>query len=283
MIGSLAALALLSPAPEADNGPWRQLIDFTPTAERPDGTSLFLREADMLPQGTPRSWDSRTARHLWVNHGVVVGGQAWVVIDSTFNCSGGSVMHTVRAFDSEGRLLGEAHPNESVRSVPHSAEHMLWDAVCMGSPYLYEKPIVATLTDATADAATGEGLTEPTDELLWDVDYDGQADIIRIHMLPHSMRHDVEFILARDPARPISAVIAEQPPAGPLVERRIRPLERDRYLTACEMNQGQDVQPCDPDYPLAQRGVEVVTEGHPTFLVWLVNGQPHVARLPMAD
>jgi hypothetical protein len=26
-----------------------------------------------------------------------------------------------------------------------------------------------------------------------------------------------------------------------------------------------------------------VTEGRPTILVWLVSGEPHVARLPMAD
>ncbi|MBA4001157.1 hypothetical protein [Brevundimonas sp.] len=283
MIAWLAALALLSPAPEAGDGPWRQLIDFNPTAERPDGTSVFLRQADMLPQGTPRSWETRTARHVWVNHGAVVGGQAWTVIDSAFNCAGGSVMQTVRTFDAGGRLLGEAHPNEDVRSVPHSAEHMVWDAVCMGSPYLYDKPVVATLAEATADAATGDGLAPLTDELQWDVDHDGQADIIRIHMRPHSMRHDVEFILARDPTRPVNVITAEQPPTGPLVQRGIRPLERDRYLIVCEMDQGADSQPCEAAYPFVQRGVEVVAEGQPTILVWLVSGEPHVARLPAAE
>lgn len=283
MIAWLAALALLSPAPEADDGAWRQLIDFNPTAEQPNGTSLFLLEADMLPQGTPRSWDTRTARHLRVNHGAVVGSQAWTVIDSAFDCAGGAVTQTVRAYDAGGRLLGQAEPNEDSHPVPHSAEHMVWDAVCMGSPYLYDKPVVSTLADATADAATGDGLTEPADQLQWDVDYDGQPDIIRIHMRPHSMRHDVEFILAKDPTRPINVITAEQPPTGPLVERRIRPLERDRYLTACAMDQGADVTPCGAGYRFVQRGVEVVTEGHPTIIVWLVNGEPHVARLPLAD
>ncbi|GAD60463.1 hypothetical protein IWC96_03190 [Brevundimonas sp. BAL450] len=283
MIGLFAALALLSPAPEAGDGPWRQLIDFNPTAERPDGVSLFLRQADMLPQGTPRSWETRMARHVWVNHGAVVGGQAWTVIDSAFDCAGGGVTQTVRAYDAQGRLLGEAQPNEDTRPVPHSAEHMVWDAVCMGSPYLYDKPVVATLAEATADAATGDGLAALTDELQWDVDYDGQADIIRIHMRPHSMRHDVEFILARDPTRPITVITAEQPPTGPLVQRGIRRLERDRYLTACAMDQGADVQPCEAAYPFVQRGVEVVAEGQPTILVWLVSGEPHVARLPAAE
>jgi hypothetical protein len=283
MIAFFAALALLSPAPEAGDGPWRQLIDFNPTAERPDGTSLFLLEADMLPQGTPRSWEIRTARHVWVNHGAIVGGQAWTVIDSAFDCSGGSVTRTVRVLDAEGRLLGEANPNEEEYSVPHSAGHMVWDAVCMGSPYLYDKPLVATLAEATADAATGEGLAEPADQLQWDVDYDGQPDIIRIAMRPHSMRHDVEFILAKDPTRPINVITAEQPPTGPLVERRIRPLDRDRYLIACTMDQGVEVQPCEAAYPFVQRGVEVVAEGQPTIIVWLEAGEPHVARLPTAD
>lgn len=283
MIAWLAALALLSPAPEAGDGPWRQLIDFNPTAEQPDGTSLFLLEADMLPQGTPRSWDTRTARHVWVNHGAVVGGQAYTVIDSAFDCAGGGLTRTVRAYDAGGRLLGQAEPNEDSHAVPHSAEHMVWDAVCMGSPYLYDKPVVSTLADATADAATGEGLAELTDQLQWDVDYDGQADIIRIHMRPHSMRHDVEFILAKDPTRPINVITAEQPPTGPLVERRIRPLERDRYVITCAMDQGRDIEPCVAGYPFVQRGVEVVTEGQPTIIVWLVNGAPHVARLPAAD
>ena len=143
--------------------------------------------------------------------------------------------------------------------------------------------MVSTLADATDGAATGEGLAEPTSEVQWDVDYDGQPDIIRIAMRPHSMRHDVEFILAKDPTRPINVVTAEQPPTGPLVERRIRPLERDRYMVACAMDQGRDVEPCAAGYPFVQRGVEVVTEGHPTIIVWLVSGEPHVARLPMTN
>lgn len=283
MIALFAVLALMSPASEAGEGPWRQLIDFNPTAERPDGTSLFLREADMLPEGAPRRRESRSARYVWVNHGAVTGNQAITIVDSTLDCDGAVLMQTVRVLDGEGRLLGAAEVNEQTFAIPHSAESLIADSVCMGSPYLYDKPVVGTLAEATADAATGEGLAEPSGELQWDVDYDGQPDIIRIAMRPHSMRHDVEFILAKDPTRPINVITAEQPPTGPLVERRIRPLERDRYLTACDMNQGEDVEPCEPGYPLVQRGVEVVTEGHPTILVWLVNGEPHVARLPMAE
>jgi len=79
----LAALALLVPAPDPQEGPWRQLIDFTPTAERPDGTSLFLLEADMLPQGSPARRDERPVRYLWVNHGTVVGDQAVTLVTTS--------------------------------------------------------------------------------------------------------------------------------------------------------------------------------------------------------
>ena len=283
MISMLAALALLVPAPDPQEGPWRQLIDFTPTAERPDGTSLFLLEADMLPQGSPARRDERPVRYLWVNHGTVVGDQAVTLVTGTTDCDGSIRMQTVQVFDASGRLLGEAAVDETVHGIPHSAEGLITDAVCRGSPYLYDKPVVPTLAEATADAATGEGLAEPGDSVRWDVDYDGQDDIIRIAMRPHSHRHDVEFILARDLSRAINVVAAHQPPTGPLVERRIRPLNRDRYLTACDRVEGRDVEPCVARYPLVQRGVEVVTEGRPTILVWLVSGEPHVARLPMAD
>lgn len=283
MLGVLAALALVVPAADPRDGPWRQLIDFTSTAERPDGTSLFLLEADMLPEGSPARREEHPVRYLWVDHGAVVGDQAVTLITGTTDCDGSIRMQQVQVFDAEGRMLGEATIDEVVHAIPHSAESLITDAVCRGSPYLYDKPVVATLAEATADAATGEGLAEPGDSVRWDVDYDGQDDIVRIQMRPHSMRHDVEFILAKDPTRPINVVTAHQPPTGPLAERRIRPLERGRYLTACDMAEGRDIEPCVARYPLVQRGVEVVTEGHPTILVWLINGEPHIARLPRAD
>lgn len=279
MIGLIAAVSLALPGAAPGDGQWRQLIDFNPTAEYPDGASLFLLESDMLPEGAPRSREVRRARQLWVRHGAVVGEQARATIDAEIDCAAGMTLRTVQVHDSRGRLLGQARPEEGVHPVPHSAEHLVFDAVCMGSPYLYLKPVVASVAEATAHAVIKEG-PEPSATLQWDVDYDGQPDIIRIQMRPHSMRHDVEFILARDPTRPINVVTAHQPPTGPLVERRIRPLDRDRYLIACRMVEGTDVDSCTPEYPLVQRGVEVVTDGHPTILVWLVSGKPQVARLP---
>ncbi|MFW2342025.1 hypothetical protein [Brevundimonas sp.] len=283
MISVLAALALLVPAPEPQDGPWRQLIDFTPTAEQPDGASLFLLEADMLPQGSPARRDARPVRYLWVNHGAVIGDQAVTLVTGTTDCDGEIRMQQVQVFTAAGRMLGEATVDEAVYAIPHSAESLISDAVCTGSPYLYDKPVVATLAEATAGAASSAGLGTPADAVRWDVDYDGQDDIVSIAMRPHSYRHDVEFVLAKTPNRSLNVVTAEQRPTGPLLERRIRPLERDRYLTACDMDEGEDVAPCVARYPLVQRGVEVVTEGQPTILVWLVNGEPRVARLPVAD
>ena len=283
MISVLAALALLVPAPDPQDGPWRQLINFVPTAEQPDGTSLFLLEADMLPQGSPARREERPVRYLWVNHGAVVGDQAVTLVTGTTDCDGEIRMQQVQVFDAEGRMLGEATIDEVVHAIPHSAESLISDAVCRGSPYLYDKPVIATRAEATAGAGSSAALSAPADAVRWDVDYDGQDDIVSIAMRPHSYRHDVEFVLAKTPNRSLNVITADQLPTGPLAERRIRPLERDRYLTACDMNEGADVAPCVARYPLVQRGVEVVTEGQPPILVWLVNGEPHVARLPMTE
>jgi hypothetical protein len=283
MISVLAALALLVPAPDPQDGPWRQLIDFVPTAERPDGTSLFLLEADMLPQGSPARRTPHSVRYLWVNHGAVVGDQAVTLVTGTTDCDGQIRMQQVQVFDAAGRMLGQASVDEAVYAIPHSAESLISDAVCRGSPYLYDKPVVATRAEATAPAGSSAALPEPADAVRWDVDCDGQDDFVSIAMRPHSYRHDVEFVLAKTPNRSLNVITANQLATGPLAERRIRPLQRDRYLTACDMVEGRDVEPCVARYPLVQRGVEVVTEGQPTILVWLVSGEPHVARLPTAE
>ena len=192
-------------------------------------------------------------------------------------------MQQVQVFDAAGLMLGRASVDEAVYAIPHSAESLISDAVCRGSPYLYDKPVVATRAEATAPAGSSAALPEPADAVRWDVDYDGQDDFISIAMRPHSYRHDVEFVLAKTPNRSLNVITANQLATGPLAERRIRPLQRDRYLTACDMVEGRDVEPCVARYPLVQRGVEVVTEGQPTILVWLVSGEPHVARLPTAE
>jgi hypothetical protein len=287
MIALLAALALSGSVTAADvstgspDGPWRQIIRFEPTEANPDGTSVWVTEDSLLAPDAGRSSDVRPARELWVVHGAVTGGQAYVIKSNRYDCDAGDI-HTdrVEAFTREGGLLGVAGPNpEPGYGMPHSAEAEVSWAVCRDSERARRGATAPAVAQAIALAGP-DTTAPPTASLSFDVDYDGQDDHIRIAMRPHSMRHDVEFALSSRPARSLNVVVAEQPPSGPLVERLIRPLERDRYLIACRMDQGHDVSPCVPEYVLAQRGVEVVTPGHPTIIVWLTMGERSVARLP---
>lgn len=286
MIAWLAVLPLVAvppatPPAAATDGPWRQLIRFEPTAEHPDGTSLWINERAVLPPDGPSTREVREVKELWVAHGAVVGGQAYVVKTNRYDCDQGSI-HTgrVEAFARDGHLLGAAEPvGEPGYIQTHSAEAEVERAVCTGSRIAARGATAGTVAEAAALAGP-ERVVDPASVARLDFDYDGQEDVVRIDMRPHSMRHDVEFIPAVPGNRGINVVTAHQPPTGPLVQRLIRPLERDRYLIACRMEDGRDVAPCVPDYVLAQRGVEVVTPGQPTVIVWLTQGEPHVARLP---
>lgn len=286
MIAWLAALALTAVASETPpttttEGPWRQLIRFAPSAERPDGISLWISEGAVLPPDGPSTRDIRAVKELWVAHGTLTGGQAYVVKSNRYDCSGG-VIHTdrIETFGRDGRLLGDAGPVADPDYIQtHSAEAEVERAVCTGSRIAARGAVATTLADAIAEGGP-EREVELAPSLQYDVDYDGQPDTVSIAMRPHSMRHDVEFVLASQANRTINVITAEQPATGPLVQRLIRPLERDRYLIACRMNEGRDVAPCVPEYVLAQRGVEVVAPGQPTIIVWLTMGEPSVARLP---
>lgn len=282
MLSLVAALSLLSVPPlDEPAGPWRQLIRFQPDETYQDGASLWINEGAVLPPEGPRSRETRRARELWVVHGATVGDQAYVIKTNRFDCAEGLIYtDRVAAYDRAGRLLGEGiQSGEPSYPQTHSAEAESYHAVCSGSRIAEAGALAETTSEAVALAGPGREVQTST-ELRHDVDYDEQDDTIRIAMRPHSMRHDVEIVLAKQANRPINIIAAEQPPTGPLVQRRIRPLERDRYLIACEMKDGRDVAPCRPDYVLVQRGVEVVTPGQPTILVWLAMGEPHVARLP---
>ncbi|RZJ16877.1 MAG: hypothetical protein EON91_11455 [Brevundimonas sp.] len=286
MIAWLAAFALTAAASEAaptitTEGPWRQLIRFEPTLHRPDGISLWISEGAVLPPDGPATRNVRAVKELWVAHGAITGGQAFVVRTNRYDCGGGAI-HTdrIEVFGRDGRLLGDAGPVAEPEYIQtHSAEAEVERAVCTGSRIAARGAVAPTLTDAVARMGA-EREVEAGQTLHFDVDYDGQPDTVSIAMRPHSMRHDVEFVLASQANRTINVVTAEQPATGPLVQRLIRPLERDRYLIACRMSEGRDVTPCVSDYPLVQRGVEVVTPGQPTVIVWLAEGEPHVARLP---
>ena len=278
---AVAALGLQTPRAAATDGPWRRLIHFEPTAQSPDGVSLWVSEDAVLPPDGPSTREVRTVKELWVAQGAVVGGQAYVVKSNRYDCGEGSI-HTdrVEAFARDGRLLGAAGPAADPDYIQtHSAEAEVERAVCSGSRIAARGAVAETVADAAALAGP-ERAVEPAMTARLDFDYDGREDVVRIDMRPHSMRHDVEFIAAVPGNRGINVVTAHQPPTGPLVQRLIRPLERDNYLIACRMEEGRDVLPCTPDYVLAQRGVEVVTPNQPTIIVWLTEGEPHVARLP---
>lgn len=286
MIAWLAALALTTAASQTPptasiEGPWRQIIRFQPSAEYPDGSSLWISEDALLAPDAPSTRETRPVQELWVSEGAITGGQAYVLKSTRYDCAEGSIFtDKVEVFARDGRRLGATGPAvEPGYTQTHSAEAEIERALCAHSRLARQGAVAATVADAVAQAGP-ERTIEAVQTLQFDVDYDGQPDTVSIAMRPHSMRHDVEFVLAKQANRTINVVTAEQPPTGPLVQRLIRPLERDRYLIACRMEDGHDVAPCVPDYPLVQRGVEVVTPGQPTIIVWLAEDKPQVARLP---
>lgn len=283
MLSLLAALSLSSAALAYDDptGPWRQLIRFQPSETYQDGISLWVTDAAVLPPEGPRSRDTREAQDLWVAHGAAVGGQAYVIKTNRYDCADGAIYtDRVAAYGRDGRFIAAGiQSGEPGYPQTHSAEAEAYYAICSGSRIAAAGALAKTTAEAVAVEGPGREIETAT-ELRYDVDYDGEDDTIRISMRPHSMRHDVEIVLAKQANRPINIIAAQQPPTGPLVHRKIRPLERDRYLIACMMEDGRDVAPCQADYVLAQRGVEIVTPDQPTILVWLTLGEPHVARLP---
>ncbi|MDQ8027692.1 MAG: hypothetical protein REJ23_03125 [Brevundimonas sp.] len=279
----LTLIALLGLSPEGqDQGPWRELIRFEATAEHPDGASLWITDAAVIAPDGPARRDVREASELWVVHGQTVGAQAYTVVTRRYDCSESEMFaDKASAFTRDGRLLGSSSPtSEPDYPQTHSAEAEAFDAVCTGSRRAARGRIVSTTAEAVAGAAEAE-LAEATEMVSVDLDYDGVPDTVRIAMRPHSQRHDVEIVLARQPNRTINVVAMEQPPAGPIVERRLRPVERDRYVTACRMTDGRDQTPCRAEYRLVQRGVEIVSAGYPSVLVWLEDAEPKVARLPL--
>lgn len=279
----LTLVALLGLSPEGqEEGAWRQLIRFEATAEQSDGVSLWVTDAAVLPPDGPERRDARRAQELWVVHGRTVGDQAYTIVTRRYECSQSAMfVENVTTFTRDGRRLGGAGPlSEPEFRQTHSAEAEAFDAVCSGSRLAARGQVAGSIADAVAQSSSVAD-PEASTEVVLDVDYDGDPDTIRLAIRPHSHRHDVEIVLARQPNRVINIVAVEQPASGPIVERGLRPVERDRYVTACRMNDGRDETPCRTEFRLVQRGVEVVAPDQPSVLVWLEEGEPQVARLPM--
>lgn len=281
MLTVSAAVIALAAGGATYDGPWRQLIRFQATDEQPDGASLWISDASLLGTDASARRDVRTAEELWVVHGATVEEQAYTIQSKRYDCARGEIFtDAVEVFARDGRRLGGtgSQPEPGYPQV-HSAEAQAFDAVCSTSQRAARGARVLTTAAAVEEAGAGRAI-EPVESLSIDMDHDGEADTVRVALRPHSFRHDVEIVLASRANRTINVVVAEQPPTGPIVTRGLRPVERDRYLIACNMADGRDVDPCEIDYPLMQGGVEVAAPGQPSFLVWLDGDQTQVARLP---
>lgn len=280
MLLTLMALLWLNPESQSD-GPWRQLIDFVATEDARNGVSLWVANDAVLAPESPARRDVSQVEELWVAEGRTVGGQAYTIIRRRYECGESAMfVEDVAAFTRTGRLLASTGPSpEPDYPQSHSAEAEAFDAVCTGSRRAARGRVIDTTAEAVADSRE-DLLPEPTAQVSLDLDYDGAPDTVRIAMRPHGHRHDVEIVLAKAPNRTMNVVAVEQPATGPLVERGLRPVERDRYVTACRMTDGRDEPPCRAEYRLVQQGVEIVAPGQSSVLVWLEAGEPKVARLP---
>lgn len=281
MLALLIALVIIPGADGPAGGPWRELIRFEPTAERRDGVSLWLTDSAVLPADASARRDVRAAQELWVVHGATVGGQAFTIISKRYDCDRGDIFtDAVSTYARDGRLLATV----GARSEPdypqtHSAEFEAYRAVCMSSQRAARGDRVASTLEAV-QRVTGQSDPAAAGAMQMDLDYDGLPDTVSLAMRPHSLRHDLEIVLGARANRTLNIVVAQQPSRGPIVQRALRPVERDRYVTACRVVDGRDVDPCRTDYPLVQRGVEIVADGQPSYLVWLEAGEPQVVRLP---
>lgn len=114
-----------------------------------------------------------------------------------------------------------------------------------------------------------------------DFDGDGVEDSARVGMRPHSMRHDLDFILN---GQGHSVIAAAQPNRGALVHRGARLAPPGAYAIACERHDGEDVAPCAPaEVVLAHPGVDLYAPGGLRVLVWRDGEAFRVARLAEPD
>ncbi|QIL02437.1 hypothetical protein G7078_06290 [Sphingomonas sinipercae] len=121
---------------------------------------------------------------------------------------------------------------------------------------------------------------EPQTEISLDLDNDGSMDRASVHMRPHSMRLDVEIVLGKQTNRTINLIALQQPPNGPLVYAKLRPVAPGRYTYECKVSSNHDTQPCRAGVvETSTDSIEVVTPDQPNLLIWLEDGKPQVARL----
>ncbi|TFI59349.1 hypothetical protein E2493_05800 [Sphingomonas parva] len=278
-----------NPAAEAlaTTAGWRQMIRYEPRTDREAGASLWINEEAIIGDGAPRETGRKPVRELWINHGAArVAGQAITLQLNTYNCGseGGMRRGPTAAFTEDLRQLAFVDRIGEVEPVlPHSAEIDIARVLCTSNVLAKRGRTAATVAEVIAAEAPQPAATEPAQSLAADLDADGKAERLSVHMRPHSMRLDVEIVFGAEGKAPVNLIAVEQPPSGPLVEAKLRAAAPNAYLYACEREENRDAAPCAPGEAKAFRGgVEIVTPGQPSLLLWIDDGRPRIVRLPTA-
>jgi hypothetical protein len=142
---------------------------------------------------------------------------------------------------------------------------------------VYALLLLAVSTPLLQAAAKQE---ESSTSIRADLDGDGRDDMASVHMVPHSMRFDVEIVLAKQPTRPINVIAVEQPPTGPLVYAKLRKALPGRYAFACTRIDNRDSAPCEPGLLQSlNAGVEVITPGQSNLLIIVQGTSARTVRL----
>lgn len=289
----LAAIACIAPPAYAetaaadDPGPWRRVTHTMPAGA--SGHTVWMEEAAIVdPEGEAPS-GKVAVRELTLYHGDTrVAGRAYAIARNVYECSEGfKLPGPVTVYDAAGTPLATAvnEGGERVPPIPHSITNEVWQAVCRNGGAVSRNPSAETIEAAIAhdDPAPFPDM-EPARVIGIDIDRDERLDRASIHMRPHSHRHDVEIFFADEPERALTIVAAAQPPTGPLVERLIRAAAPGAYVYDCLIDaEGEPAEPCAPGVAHAGRGgIEIVTPGHPSILVYDPQYDRAPVRLPMA-
>lgn len=274
---------------EAPSGPWRQIIRYTPSEGRGGGISLWINEAAIVPEGAPAPFRRREAREtyeLWINHGNKwLPGQRYRIERNRYNCGESDMIRVVQAaFNQDGaRTATVVGSGERIPLIPHSAEHAVGRAVCDAGTVARRGAQAPSLAEALDADPPGPAPAPAAETLSVDLDGDGAPERLDAQMRPHSMRIDVEIVPSRAPNRPLNVIAVAQLPTGPLAESKLRYIPPNTYFYACERVENRDVEPCQPGLANVRLGgVEVVTPGQPSLLLWLEGAEPKIVRLPPA-
>jgi hypothetical protein len=273
-------------AGEAAAGPWRQLIRYQPREGRDSGISLWVDEASIVPAGAEppmRTRSPREAWELWINHGAgIVAGQRYRIVRTRHNCGESDMVRLGEAaYAADGtQLAAAAGDGARIPVIPHSAETVVRQAVCDDGTVARRRRTAATVAEAVSADPAGPEPAQPRTTLSLDLDADGRPEPLRVAILSPSMRVDIAGVPGAGPTGPASITV-ERRPTGQSLDARLRPVPPGSYVYACARQDGRDLDPCRPGSALVVRGgVELVTPGGPSLLLWVPDREPRVVRLP---